>query len=168
MTVVTANPIVEGVLSRFPIAQAYRHHVYRGLNYQLILLGETDAPDDIAFAWALHDIGLFTDGWDYIEPSLRQVDALASEFDISDVARVREMVAEHHKVRPVGDEWVETFRVADRIDVSHGFWRAGVPRAQVKAVTAAHPYAGFHAFLVRTAGAWTLRHPLRPMPMLRW
>ena len=134
----------------------------------MALLGRTEAPDDIAFAWALHDIGLFTDGWDYIEPSLRQIDALATEFGIDDVDRAKEMVAEHHKIRPAADEWVETFRVADRIDVSHGILRGKVPRAHVKAVTAAHPYRGFHAFLARTAAGWTARHPLRPMPMLRW
>ena len=168
MDLVTESEIVEEVLRRFDVSTAYRHHVYRGLNYQLALLDATDVPDEIAFAWALHDIGLFTDGWDYLEPSLRQVDALAAEFGIAETARVRAMVAEHHKIRPVDDEWVETFRVADRIDVSHGVWRDGVSRTAVKAIAAAHPYVGFHAFLARTAAGWAVRHPLRPMPMLRW
>lgn len=115
--VLTSHAVVDGVLDDFrdglgDDAIRYRNHVYRGLNYQRMLLGLDTIPDEMAFAWALRDIGIWITGWDYIPPSLQQVDSLAPKFGIGDVDRVRQMVALRHKVRPCGDEWVETFGVS--------------------------------------------------------
>ncbi|WP_051499334.1 hypothetical protein [Nocardia sp. BMG51109] len=74
------------------------------------------------------------------------------------------MVLDHHRLRRTGDRRTETFRVADRIDAGRG----PVRRAEVKAVVAELPYLGFHTFLLRYAAAYGLRHPTRPLPMLRW
>lgn len=168
MTVVMTNDLIDGILDRFSVPPNYRNHVYRGLNYQLKLLGVDEVTNDIALAWALHDIGLFTAGWDYLGPSVELVDELADDCDIDDVERVRQMVELHHKFRPCQDTLVESFRVADRIDVTRGALAGGLDRSAVAEVVAAHPYAGFHGFLLRTAAAWAARHPLRPMPMMRW
>lgn len=173
-TVLTSHAVVDDVLGGFrdrlgPDAVRYRNHVYRGLNYQRMLLELTTIPDEIALAWALHDIGIWITGWDYLAPSLQQVDELAPKFGIDDVDRVRQMVGEHHKVRPCrDDEWVESFRVADRIDVTKGLLRQALTRSQIADVLQAFPYEGFHGLLVRTAARWTITHPLRPLPMLRW
>ena len=110
----TTHAVVDSVLDPFrdalgPDAVRYRNHVYRGLNYQRMLLRLNMIPDEIALAWALHDIGIWTSGWDYIPPSLHQVDELAPEYSIGDVDRVRQMVELHHKLRPCTDEWVDTF-----------------------------------------------------------
>ncbi|CAN5859157.1 hypothetical protein BH10ACT9_BH10ACT9_07890 [soil metagenome] len=172
-TVLTNHALVDDVLGDFGDglgrdAVRYRNHVYRGLNYQRMLLGLDTIPDDIALAWALHDIGIWITGWDYIPPSLQQIDELAPRFGIDDVDRVRRMVALHHKVRPSQDKWVETFRLADRIDVTKGLLRKDLTRSQMADVVQAFPYDGFHALLVRTAARWAATHPLRPLPMLRW
>lgn len=175
MAVLADNPIIDAVLDRYAAqlgdsATDYRNHLYRGMNYQLRLLGLTEPPPEIALAWAVHDIGIWTAGtWDYLPPSAALVDELAAEFGVTDTARTRAMVLEHHKLRPVSDAWVETFRLADRVDAFRGL-TVGTPlgRADVREVVAALPYGGFHTFLVRSAAVWTLRHPLRPMPMLRW
>lgn len=175
MAVLVENPIIDTVLDRYQpqlgdSATDYRNHAYRGLNYQLRLLGISEPPREIALAWAVHDIGIWTAGtWDYLSPSAALVDELAAEFGISDVERTRSMMLDHHKLRPVADVWVETFRLADRVDAFRGL-RLGTSlgRAEVREVVAALPYGGFHTFLVRSAAAWTRRHPLRPMPMLRW
>lgn len=168
MTVVVKNDLIDGILDRFAVPPNYRNHVYRGLNYQLKLLGTEEVSNDVALAWALHDIGLFTAGWDYLGPSVKLVDELAGDYDVDDVARVRQMVEQHHKLRPCRDTWVESFRIADRIDVTRGALAGGLDRAAVAEVVAAHPYEGFHGFLLRTAAGWAARHPLRPMPMMRW
>jgi hypothetical protein len=172
--ILTKHPVVDGVLDSFGDALGadagrYRNHVYRGLNYQRKLLGLSAVPDAIALAWAVHDIGVWTTSWDYIAPSAAQVDVLAPRYGINDVARVRLMVELHHKVRPYRqDDWVETFRVADRIDVSLGLLPGMLTRVEIREVVEAFPYDGFHNLLVRTAAAWTAKHPLRPMPMMRW
>ena len=173
LNVVTANTVVDDALDRYqhqlgPHAERYRNHVYRGLNYQRKLLELAVIPDEIALAWALHDIGLFTDGWDYIGPSLEQVNKLAAVYGIGDVDRVKQMVQLHHKMRSCTDVWAETFRVADRTDVSRGLLRRPLTRADISATVAAFPYLGFHALLVRTGLAWATTHPQRPLPMLRW
>lgn len=175
MVVLVENPIIDAVLDRYAAQLGasrtdYRNHLYRGLNYQLRLLGLTQPPPEIALAWAVHDIGIWTAGtWDYLGPSAALIDELAAEFGVADIARTKEMVVDHHKLRPAADAWVETSRLADRVDVFRGL-RVGtvLRRADVRDVVAALPYGGFHTFLVRSAAAWTRRHPLRPMPMLRW
>lgn len=169
----TANAVIDDVLERFrdplgPDADRYRNHVYRCLNYQRILLHVNEIPDEVALAWALHDIGVWTAGWDYIGPSVQYVDELASAYGVEDVARVRQMVELHHKLRPCSDTWVETFRVADRIDVSRGLLRGALSRSDVAQVVQAFPFIGFHALLARTAAGWAVKHPLRPLPLLRW
>lgn len=69
----------------------------------------------------------------------------------------------------VDDVWVETFRLGDRVDVFRGLViGTELHRADVDEVIGALPYGGFHTFLLHSAAKWTLRHPLRPLPMLRW
>jgi hypothetical protein len=171
--IVTTHAVVDDVLEWFrhalgPDAIRYRNHVYRGLNYQRKLLRLNAVPDDMALAWALHDVGVWTSGWDYIPPSLDQVDELAPRYGIGDVDRARQMVELHHKLRPCRDEWVETFRVADRIDVTKGLLRGALRRADIKRVVREFPYVGFHGLLLRTGMVWAAKHPLRPLPMFRW
>ena len=172
--ILTKHAVVDDVLDTFremlgPDAVRYRNHVYRGLNYQRKLLQLNTIPDEIAFAWALHDIGVWTSGWDYIRPSLDQVDELAPHYRIAHVDRVRQMVEWHHKVRRCRDDWVvETFRVADRIDVTRGLLRSALTQSDIRQVVNAFPYNGFHALLVRSEAGWAAKHPLRPFPMLRW
>ena len=175
MTVLVNNPIIDAVLDRYApqlgdSATDYRNHLYRALNYQLRLLNTPEPPPEIALAWAVHDIGIWTAGtWDYLAPSAAVVDEWAAQSGVTDVARTKTMVVDHHKLRSVDDRYVETFRLADRVDAFRGL-TLGTPltRADVREVVAALPYGGFHTFLIRSAAAWTRHHPLRPLPMLRW
>jgi hypothetical protein len=74
------------------------------------------------------------------------------------------MVEHHHKLRPCTDAWVETFRLADRVDVTGGLVRAGLTRGDVKTVVAALPYHGFHTMLTRAGIIGAAIHQLRPLP----
>ena len=81
------------------------------------------------------------------------------------------MIGMHHRLRPWRDPatpLVEVLRRADLVDFSLGAVRAGVPRAFLRRLSATFPNAGFHRFLLARARGWWLRHPLRPMPFLRW
>jgi hypothetical protein len=78
------------------------------------------------------------------------------------------LITEHHRLRPSDDRMTETFRKADLVDVSHGLLRDHIGRPAVQAVVAQLPYRGFHAFLAKGLTGYAARHPLRPLPMLRW
>jgi hypothetical protein len=81
------------------------------------------------------------------------------------------MIDQHHRLRRVVEgpepEVVEAFRRADLVDLSRGVLRAGLPRELISELAARFPYAGFHGFLARTGLRWAVRHPLRPLPMVR-
>jgi hypothetical protein len=171
--VVSAHPIVDAVLDRHADAlgddmPAYRNHVYRGINYHQLLLG-AEIPDVAALAWATHDLGIWTARtFDYLTPSAGLGAKYADEFGITDIDRLQRLITEHHRLRPSDDRMTETFRIADRIDVSRGILRDGVGRSDVRAVVTQLPYEGFHAFLAKGLTGYAARHPLRPLPMLRW
>jgi hypothetical protein len=171
--VVTAHPIVDAVLDRHCDAlgdhlSAYRNHVYRCITYHQLLLGFS-IPDVAALAWATHDLGIWTAGsFDYLAPSADLAAVYADEFGIADIDRLRALVTEHHRLRPVDDRVTETFRQADLIDVSHGVLRQGIARSAIRAAVDELPYNGFHVFLAKGLTGHAVRHPLRPLPMLRW
>jgi hypothetical protein len=171
--VVTAHPIVDAVLDRHSDAlgddrSAYGNHVYRCLTYHQLLLGFS-IPDAAALAWATHDLGIWTAGtFDYLGPSADLAAAYADEFGVADVDQLRALVTEHHRLLPLKDDRVvETFRQADLIDVSHGVLRHGLQRSAIREAVKALPYNGFHAFLAKGLSGYAVRHPLRPLPMMR-
>ena len=79
------------------------------------------------------------------------------------------MIAEHHKLRVFkGDALTEVFRKADLVDVSLGAVKFGLDASFVKDVKDQFPNSGFHAGLLKTAGRWFIRHPLNPIPVLKF
>jgi hypothetical protein len=173
MEVIAEHPIVETLLNRYRPElggdlRAYRNHVYRGLNYHQRLFGGP-VPDFAVLAWTAHDLGIWTAGtFDYLAPSADLAAAHAQEFGIDNVDDVRGLIVEHHRLRASRDRMAETFRIADRIDVSRGLLRDRVGRADIRSVVAELPYCGFHAFLAKGLLGYAAGHPLRPFPMLRW
>jgi hypothetical protein len=173
MNAVTTHPIVDAVLQRHEDAldhdiRVYRNHVYRGLSYHQALRG-APVPDWAAPAWAVHDLGIWTAGtFDYLGPAADLASTLAGEFGITEVGQARTMIAKHHKLRAVGDPMIDTFRIADRIDVSRGLLIGSLQRSFVNGVVRELPYLGFHALLVRGLLGYAVTHPHRPFPMLRW
>ncbi|MQY20889.1 hypothetical protein [Nocardia macrotermitis] len=168
-----SHPVIDLVLQRYsnalgPHERMYRNHVFRCYNYQHLLL-RTEVPDTAALAWVVHDLGIWTAGtMDYLHPSADLADRLCSEFGIGDIDTVRTLVLDHHRIRPVADRLNETFRVADRIDLTRGWLRNDLERHQVLHIRAELPHLGFHGFLARRIPLHALRNPSHPFPMLRW
>jgi hypothetical protein len=175
MEVVEKHALLDDALAEWSAAlgrdrRRYSGHAYRVFNFSRRILGTSSDDDVLAAASALHDIGIWSDGtFDYLPPSVaRAREYLARKTAIS-VERVTAAIDNHHVVLPIhGDGLVEAFRLADSVDVSAGLTRAGLDRAFVREVYRLFPLQGFHAMLARTAAAWFVRHPLRPMPMMRW
>lgn len=152
----------------------YRNHVYRMVHFCLALRNCTgEERQKIIIAGCFHDIGLWSDHTvDYLPPSValakdylwrRQLEPWSPEIEL--------MIDSHHKLRKYRDDrypLVEVFRRADLIDVSLGLVRCGLPRAHVACVKQQFPNAGFHKGLVQRLAGWVPRHPLRPLPFLKW
>lgn len=179
MRIVLRQPLIDDVMDAFNPAlgaarPAYAGHAYRVYNLACAVLGTERQVDELALASAFHDLGIWSDDtFDYLEPSIARARDYVRDRGLAVHADlVAELVRHHHRLRRIrgGLEpaLVEAFRLADLIDVTAGRYRAGLHRDFVRELAAAFPYAGFHQFLLRTAGAWFLRHPLRPLPMLEF
>jgi hypothetical protein len=175
--VVEHDGVIDEVLGVWAMAlgedrAAYRGHAYRVFNFARAILASGARDDVLAVTSAFHDLGIWSDRtFDYLAPSIARADAYLRERRPDLPAElVAAAIDNHHKLRKVErDEGgvVEAFRLADRVDLSRGLWRAGLDRGFVKEVVAAFPYAGFHGMLLRRGAAWFVRNPHRPLPMLR-
>ena len=152
----------------------YRNHVYRMVNFCLAL-GETsdEETEKIVIAGCFHDIGIWTgDTFDYLPPSIVAANEYLERNGLGGWSgAITRMIDEHHKVRTVsgGDERLaEIFRKGDLVDFSLGIVKCGVSRQTIAAVKRQFPNAGFHKGLVKLAGRWICRHPLNPIPVLKW
>lgn len=153
---------------------AYRNHVCRVLNFCRALEGGDDGlPEALAVAAACHDLGIWTARtFDYLEPSVVLAAAeLACRGRSGLLPEAAAIIRNHHKLSPYRGQFaarVEAFRLADRVDLSLGALRAGLPRDFVAAVRAAFPNAGFHRRLAQLTARQFARSPWRPLPMMRW
>ena len=152
----------------------YRNHVYRVANLCLAIVGESPVElEKIAVAAVFHDLGIWTNHtFDYITPSVTLAREYLETRGMADwITDIEAMIVNHHKITPARanpQSLVESFRRADWIDVTRGLRRFGLPRTFVDAVAATWPSAGFHRRLVElTIDRWW-KHPLNPLPMVKW
>jgi hypothetical protein len=153
---------------------AYRNHVYRVVSFCFVLHECTqEERDKIIIAGCFHDLGIWAaNTFDYLRPSsvlatehLRHngLDHWGDEIGL--------MIGMHHKLRQYRDQrfpLVEVFRRADLADFSLGLLKGGVPSAYFKSITRRFSNAGFHKRLVQLELDWLVRHPLRPLPVVKW
>ena len=153
---------------------AYRNHVYRVVNLCLAIVGDSRVElEKIAVAAVFHDLGIWTNKtFDYIAPSVAIArEHLAARGKADWIPEIEAMIEDHHKVTASGanpELLVESFRRADWIDVTRGLRRFGLPGSFIAGVAATWPDAGFHRRLVQlTIDRWW-KHPLNPLPMVKW
>lgn len=155
-----------------PDLLAYRNHCSRVVHFARALAPDAAAWPRVEVAAFFHDVGIWTDRtWDYLTPSIARATAHLRAHGLEAwTADVEGMIACHHQVTDAGRHGplVEAFRRADLVDVSLGAIRFGLPAAFVAEVRRSLPNAGFHRRLVELAAGWVWRHPLDPMPMMRW
>jgi hypothetical protein len=153
---------------------AYRNHVYRVANLCLAIVGDRHVElEKMAVAAVFHDLGICTKNtFDYIAPSVALAREHLAARGLADwIPEIEAMVVDHHKVTPSranSRSLVEPFRRADWIDVTRGLRRFGLPRTFIAAVAATWPNAGFHRRLVQLTMHRVWKHPLTPLPMLKW
>ena len=154
--------------------EGYRNHVVRMATFSLML--QPCSPEDqlkIEIAACFHDIGIWTDNTlEYLSPSVPPALRYLNEHGLTGWGQeISEMILEHHKVRRVKDGFtpmVELFRKGDLVDFSKGMVKFGLPRRVITDVMQKFPNAGFHLMLIKRTGKWFVRHPLNPLPMMKW
>lgn len=149
----------------------YKNHVTRVAHFCLALHPcDPDAQKRVVLAACFHDLGIWpTLTLDYLPPSVALARAHLTSNGLEAWApEVTEMIDLHHRVRAHESPAVEAFRRADLIDVSLGLLTQGLSRDLIRDVRGRYPNAGFHLRLVQLGLSWTCRHPLRPLPFMRW
>jgi hypothetical protein len=179
MNIETRNDLIEEILSPWEDRigadyPGYRGHVYRMFNFCLALKSCTEEDKTkLAIAACFHDIGLWSAHTpDYIPPSISELQQYLLQTKRQEWSEeISLMVKMHHKVRtykPDRYALVELFRQGDLVDFSLGFFKFGLPPADVRAVKKAIPNHGFHRFLIKGARDWFVKHPFSPPPFLTW
>jgi hypothetical protein len=153
---------------------AYRNHVYRVVNLCLAIVGDSRVElEKVAVAAVFHDLGIWTNNtFDYIAPSVGIARKHLAARGMADwIPEIEAMIVDHHKVTPSRANpqlLVESFRRADWIDVSRGVRRFGLPRTFIVSIGTTWPSAGFHRRLVQLTIERFWKHPLTPLPMVKW
>jgi len=148
--------------------------VYRIVNLCLAILGDSRVElEKIVLAAVFHDLGIWTNNtFDYIVPSVAIAHKHLAARGMADwIPQIEAMIVDHHKITPSRanpQSLVESFRRADWIDVSRGVRRFGIPRTFIAAVASKWPDAGFHRRLVQLTIDRFWKHPLNPLPMVKW
>lgn len=151
----------------------YKNHVYRMINFCFALEDDLGAEEreKIIIAGCFHDIGIWTGAtFDYLPPSVSAAEEYLTENRREAwIPEIELMIDTHHKLREYrANPLVETFRKGDLVDFSLGLVKCGLPGDFVENVKKQFPNAGFHKGLVKLAGRWICRHPLNPVPVLKW
>lgn len=181
MRIETQIPLVEEILGDWKNRiggdyAGYRNHVYRMVNF-CFAQEKGDFSDEerkkIVIAGCFHDLGIWSGAtFDYLAPSI----ALARDYLRQNrlelwAAEIELMIDQHHKLSKCEDArnpLTEVFRRGDLVDFSLGLVKCGLPRALVKTVKKQFPNAGFHKCLLRVSSRWIFKHPLNPIPVLKW
>lgn len=150
----------------------YRNHVCRVFLNCIHLDRNGDNMEKYAIAAVFHDIGIWTARtFDYIDPSLVRLKAyLKANGKQAWEEELTLMIYWHHKIfRYAGiyQVTVDTFRRADLMDLSYGFFNFGGHKRLIRRNRNLYPDAGFHFFLLRATLRNLLLHPLKPLPMYR-
>ena len=154
--------------------KGYKNHVYRMIHFCLALKECTqEEREKIIIAGAFHDIGIWIENTvDYIPPSVPPAMEYLQSRDLAAWStEVELMITEHHKINEYQDKTyplVELFRKGDLVDFSFGLFKFGIPESYIKDVKSEFPNADFHKNLGKRAGRWFVKHPLNPVPMMKW
>lgn len=150
--------------------EGYRNHVYRVYNVALQLCNASEAESaNLAIAAAYHDIGIWTNNtFDYLSPSVLLAADYASKHN-ADTRQIADIINNHHKLTVFKiNAQVEAFRKADLIDLSLNLFRLGIKRSYLRQLNKAFPGKGFHRFIFGQILKNSIRHPLNPLPIVKW
>ena len=172
-------PLLEGILDEWRGTigsqyEPYRNHVYRVVHFCFALHQCTqDDREKFIIAGCFHDLGIWPgDIVDYLAPSIELAKKYLKENGKEEWSTEIELMIDlHHKITRVKHcehQSVEVFRKGDWVDVSMGMRSFDLLRSYVRSVLKKFPNLGFHKNLIRLTKEEFKRHPLNPLPMMKW
>ncbi|KAJ3064912.1 hypothetical protein HDU98_011680 [Podochytrium sp. JEL0797] len=159
--------------------EGYRGHCYRVFNLVSVAHGKPlsqKQEEMVAIAIAFHDVGLWSHGIDYIDPSVVECRTYLAENpklvpDAEDRDIIYAMIDNHHKWFFYSENGlVEAFRQADWMDASMGMRTFEALPADVRAMRdfTLFPEAGFYNTLIRFTKENLMMNPFSyPLPMMQ-
>jgi hypothetical protein len=179
MEIETNIPLVEEILDIRKLElgndyAGYKNHAYRMIHFCLALYDcEREEREKIIIAGCFHDLGIWINNtFDYLPPSIALAKGYLTQNGLDHwFAEIELMIDMHHKLRSYRDDrypLVEVFRKGDLVDFSLGIVKCGLPSSLIKRVKERFPNAGFHKRLVQLELEWVSKHPLNPLPVLKW
>lgn len=174
---ITSHPVIDEVLQAHREAIAPLFHVWHTHSYRMLNICVHACPrepvDKFAVAIAFHDLPAAIDGdLRYLEPAAALARTWLADHDLTEwEPEVRAMIVNHHKIRPYTGPHaaaVDAFRRADWIDVALGRWSAGQDKNLVARINRELPLKDGRRALRSIVLPYALRHPLKPLPNLRW
>ncbi len=172
-------PLVDEILKQWKKElgndyDGYKNHVYRMINFCFALHdANREEREKIIIAGCFHDLGIWSNQtFDYLPPSIVLAKDYLRQNKLEQwIPEIELIINQHHKLGKYDDSQhplIEVFRQGDLVDFSLGIVKCGLPKTFIKSVKNQFPKAGFHRRLVKLAGGWFCRHPLNPLPILRW
>lgn len=174
---IRAHPIIDEVLETNRAAIGRLHPMWRLHSYRMLNICVNACPqepvDKFAVAIAFHDLPAAIDGdLRYLDRAAALARTWLTGHHLTEwVPEVAAMIANHHKIRPYTGphaQTVDAFRRADWIDASLGHWSGGQDKALVARINRELPVDELRRAIPRIVLPYAIRHPLKPLPMLRW
>ena len=169
--------LITGILSSYKKElgsnfEKYHNHSCRVFVYASILSNATeDEKNQLAIASAFHDIGIWVaNTFDYLEPSTKLAEKYLTQHKLDHwIDNVKEIINNHHKLTPFKkNQLAENFRKADLIDLTFGFIKFGISPAQIAENKKLYPALGFQSYIFKKTLKNMVRHPLNPLPIVKW
>jgi hypothetical protein len=172
-------PLLEDILSRWEedIGKdylAYKNHVYRVVHFTMALHRSSEEDrKKIIIAGCFHDLGIWADQTvDYLPPSMLLAKDYLRKRNLENwIVEIELMIDMHHKLSQYKNNdypLVEVFRKADLVDVSLGIVKWNLSKDYIRKIKQTFPNSGFHKRLNQLAVNWILKHPLNPLPFVKW
>ena len=169
--------LITNILSSYknelgPNFEKYHNHCCRVFVFAAILSNATEYEQkQLAIASAFHDIGIWTaNTLDYLQPSIELAEKYLNQHQLAQwTESVKDIIDNHHKLTPFkNNSLAESFRKADLIDLTFGFIKFGISSAQINENKKLYPSLGFQPYIFKEVLKNIVKHPLNPMPIMKW
>jgi hypothetical protein len=152
--------------------EKYHNHACRVFLYAAKLSNANeDEQKQLAIAAAFHDIGIWSaNTMDYLDPSIKLAAAYLTEHKLEHwTESVSQIIDNHHKLTPFkGNSLAESFRKADLIDLTFGMIKFGLSSSQISEYNNQYPAKGFQPYIFKEVFKNIIKHPLNPLPIMKW